>query len=346
MPYKFFIDKYNSFRKQIYLHHPRYQFSYAFAGVGQHSLANLYPCLEYLQVPLKYILSRHIEHARKIAARFPGSTATDEMNDILADRSVRGVLICSRPSMHFSLTREALKAGKHVFVEKPPCRTLNELKELIALDAGLICMTGLQRRFGAINRLIYRHRLTRGAISYTYRYHTGPYPEGHSLTELFIHPLDNIVMLFGETVFAQGQKTGSGAGITYQLMVQHANGVKGMIELSTQYSWAEASEELEINTAGRVVQAQYPHHLKTIEKPAQIFQLPLDKILRTPPRHTIYFDYTGFSPLPSNNSFNVYGFYPELAHFLQAAEAGKGTRWTGLRSLLPVYGLIDQLEKL
>ena len=51
------IDKYKSIRKngilQIASEH-----QFAFIGVGQHSLSNLYPVLQYLGVSLKYIYSR------------------------------------------------------------------------------------------------------------------------------------------------------------------------------------------------------------------------------------------------------------------------------------------------
>ena len=52
----------------------RYQFKYAFLGTGYHSISNLYPCLENLNVPLKYIYSRQVGNAKKLSQRFPGCT--------------------------------------------------------------------------------------------------------------------------------------------------------------------------------------------------------------------------------------------------------------------------------
>jgi D-galactose 1-dehydrogenase len=43
------------------------------------------------------------------------------------------VVICSQPQMHYECARDALLAGKHVFLEKPPCATTAQLDHLAAL---------------------------------------------------------------------------------------------------------------------------------------------------------------------------------------------------------------------
>ncbi|MBW8051210.1 MAG: hypothetical protein FVQ77_12890 [Cytophagales bacterium] len=59
------IEKYKNLRKQNYLNHPlNYKSKFAFIGVGNHSISNLYPCLDYLSVPLK-ISSREISATLK-----------------------------------------------------------------------------------------------------------------------------------------------------------------------------------------------------------------------------------------------------------------------------------------
>ena len=66
MAYKRLIEKYKSIRKQSYLKTlGNYRFKYAFAGVGHHSISNLYPCLESLRVPLSLIYSRAIFQMHK-----------------------------------------------------------------------------------------------------------------------------------------------------------------------------------------------------------------------------------------------------------------------------------------
>ena len=44
------IERYKRFRTEQYLAQI-YQYQYAFVGMGQHSLSNLYPVIRYLQIP-------------------------------------------------------------------------------------------------------------------------------------------------------------------------------------------------------------------------------------------------------------------------------------------------------
>ncbi len=58
---------------------------------------------------------------------------TGEYADILGDASIEVVVVNTPNESHFSYTREALNAGKHVIVEKPFTVTVAEADELIAL---------------------------------------------------------------------------------------------------------------------------------------------------------------------------------------------------------------------
>ncbi len=58
---------------------------------------------------------------------------TGEYADILGDESIEVVVVNTPNETHFSYTREALNAGKHVIVEKPFTVTVAEADELIAL---------------------------------------------------------------------------------------------------------------------------------------------------------------------------------------------------------------------
>jgi predicted dehydrogenase len=56
-----------------------------------------------------------------------GVKAAESFNTILADDRVDVVSIASYDDAHFWHVREAITAGKHVFVEKPLCRSIEEL---------------------------------------------------------------------------------------------------------------------------------------------------------------------------------------------------------------------------
>jgi UDP-2-acetamido-3-amino-2,3-dideoxy-glucuronate N-acetyltransferase len=59
-------------------------------------------------------------------------TCTDN-GQVFQDDGVDGVIVVTPPSLHYRPAKEALTAGKHVFVEKPMAMTYQEGKELVAL---------------------------------------------------------------------------------------------------------------------------------------------------------------------------------------------------------------------
>ncbi len=73
------------------------------------------------------------ELRERFAARYPRARVTAEFDDLLADPDLDGVVIATPVPTHFELARQALLAGKHVFVEKPPATRADEMEELCAL---------------------------------------------------------------------------------------------------------------------------------------------------------------------------------------------------------------------
>src|SRR3954466_5500695 len=63
------------------------------------------------------------------------ATATLDYRDIVRNDDIKVVYICTTPEhTHFPITRDCLKAGKHVLLEKPIAMELWEADELIALS--------------------------------------------------------------------------------------------------------------------------------------------------------------------------------------------------------------------
>jgi predicted dehydrogenase len=69
----------------------------------------------------------------QIGARYPDARTTTNFEDLLADDSVDAVVIATPVPTHYALAKQALEAGKHVFVEKPPAMRAAEMDELVAL---------------------------------------------------------------------------------------------------------------------------------------------------------------------------------------------------------------------
>jgi predicted dehydrogenase len=82
--------------------------------------------------------------ARRAAAEQaqPGIRTTADFDELLADPEVHAVAIATPTSSHFPLAMQALRAGKHVLVEKPMTATAAESEQLVAeaLQRGLTLM--------------------------------------------------------------------------------------------------------------------------------------------------------------------------------------------------------------
>lgn len=74
---------------------------------------------------------------------------TKDYKEILADPEIDAVLICSSTNTHSPISVEAIKAGKHVFCEKPIDHDVDKIKEVIdALkDSKVKYQVGFNRRF-------------------------------------------------------------------------------------------------------------------------------------------------------------------------------------------------------
>jgi len=80
----------------------------------------------------------------RIQGRYPSLKVTSHYEDLMGSNEVDAVAIATPVNTHFNLTRDALKAGKHVFVEKPFTASTAEALELIQLaeKEGLTLMVG------------------------------------------------------------------------------------------------------------------------------------------------------------------------------------------------------------
>jgi predicted dehydrogenase len=79
-----------------------------------------------------------------VTREYPEVRATCDIRDLLADESVDAIVVATPVSSHAALAEQALRAGKHVLVEKPATRTSSESQRLIGLAAarGLVLMVG------------------------------------------------------------------------------------------------------------------------------------------------------------------------------------------------------------
>src|SRR5262245_9208841 len=83
-------------------------------------------------------------HLQPLAERYPHARATNAIEDLLTDDALDAIVIATPVPTHYALAKQALEAGKHVFVEKPPAMRAAEMEELVALaeERSLVLMPG------------------------------------------------------------------------------------------------------------------------------------------------------------------------------------------------------------
>lgn len=338
----YFLSRYKSIQTRSFLTKPvKYKKAYAVIGTGQHSITNLYPCIWHLGIPVKKIYSATKKNADDAAARWNNCQGTNDIEAILNDSSITGVIVAVPAGLQAGMVKKLLEHGKQVFAEKPIGYSLEELKSLIKINQHGICQAGLQRRFAPVIKILKEH--CKNVYSYNYRFCTGAYPEGDSIYDIFIHPVDNVIQLFGKAEIEHMSVQKASGGETWFLFLNH-NGIKGSIELSTHYSWRQSLDEMTVNTATKIFTIRYPGHVSAITKPATLLHVPLEKITRQPVHSHVYLDNTGFIPVAEMNSLQLLGFYPELLNFVTAVERGNATYLEKLESLLPAYEILERMK--
>lgn len=125
-------------------------------------------------------------NAKEAAKKFKANIATTDYEEILTDKNVDLVIICTHHNLHAEYSIKALQAGKAVFVEKPMAINQNELEELVKVIEAikLPFMVGFNRRFSPFAKSIRKHIKNRtNPMIISYRMNAGYIPLDHWVHE-------------------------------------------------------------------------------------------------------------------------------------------------------------------
>jgi predicted dehydrogenase/threonine dehydrogenase-like Zn-dependent dehydrogenase len=126
---------------------------YALVGAGAFGTGMLVPQMARRRDRffLKAIVSRNASQGGNFARANQVEVVTSNIDDVLNDPDVDLAVIATRHHEHAAQMVRALRAGKHVFVEKPLALTWDELSDVVAayraLEAPPLALVGFNRRF-------------------------------------------------------------------------------------------------------------------------------------------------------------------------------------------------------
>ncbi len=125
-----------------------------FIGAGGHSYRNIYPCFQYAPVELVALADHHPEKAAAYARLFGAERWYLTHGELLAQEALDAVFVCTsfdaagRPR-YPSISIEAMRAGCHVWIEKPAAETTAEIKEMqqVSRETGKQVAVGYKKMF-------------------------------------------------------------------------------------------------------------------------------------------------------------------------------------------------------
>ncbi len=226
---------------------------------------------------LASVCSRHLAMAEQAKDQMGFAHATDDYRALLSRDDVQVVSICTPNEDHERMALDAIKAGKHIYLDKPVSTTYESALRIAqaAKDAGVIAQVVLNNRFWPATlrakQLIDEGKIGR-ILGFSSRYlHSGsvdPHrpvgwkqrPQGGVLLDLGSHALDMITWLIGQpesllcelrTLYAS--RPAPGGGVTTELgddqclmLLKLPGGAIGAVEASKIATGAEDELGFEI----------------------------------------------------------------------------------------------------
>ena len=162
--------------------------------------------IERPELELHGVCERDAERAAAFSARTPNVPVFDDLDDLLADPALDAVLVATPPRTHHAIASAALRAGKHVLVEKPLAKTAAEARDLIEIATadGLVLMPGHTFLYSPpVNKI--RELITSGQLGEVYfltssRMNLGKYQSDGVICDLAPHDLSILMYLLDQPV--------------------------------------------------------------------------------------------------------------------------------------------------
>lgn len=237
-------------------------------GCGRFARAFLLPAAKKDEMRFVAVASEHGLSARAAAEKFGFQTVCSSPDDVFAREDIASVFITTPHATHADLVCRALKAGKHVFVEKPLAISraeVNEVERAMAESAGLL-MVGFNRRFSPFAREARKRLRDTGPFSFHYRVNAGIAPDDHWVRSPaqggrvigeVCHFVDLVTFLANsslEEVYAHSSNYDLGAGVEdIQINLRFASGTAGTISYVTSNDAPISKEHLQVWARDQVI---------------------------------------------------------------------------------------------
>jgi scyllo-inositol 2-dehydrogenase (NADP+) len=171
----------------------------------------------FIEAHFGFKLKAITERSKKVAAeRYPDIISYNSNDELLNDDEIELAIVNTPNYTHYDLAKQALKAGKHVLIEKPAAAKLEQIKELFDLgrqqnkqvliyqnrrwDSDFLSIKQVieSGKLGQLSEVTFRFDRFKPAISPKIFKETASTPASGLVFDLGPHLLDQIISLFGK----------------------------------------------------------------------------------------------------------------------------------------------------
>ena len=250
---------------------------FSFIGAGNYATAVLIPAFKASGAHLRSVASSAGVSGLHAGRKFGFDETTTDINRLFADPGTNAVVITTHHDSHARFVLQALAAGKHVFVEKPLCLTLDELVQIEASifvpelpddESGQapIVMVGFNRRFAPqVQKISALLKGVTGPKSFVMTVNAGAIPSNHWTQDPEVgggriigeacHFIDLLRFLAGNRIVSHHvTKMDSATRDSVCISLTFEDGSIGTVHYLANGSKAFPKERLEVFAAGRVLQ--------------------------------------------------------------------------------------------
>jgi predicted dehydrogenase/threonine dehydrogenase-like Zn-dependent dehydrogenase len=249
--------------------------SVAVIGAGNYAARVLLPALAHNQARLWGIASRSGASAAQLGRKFGFAQATTESEMLIGNPQVNTIVIATRHDSHAAYAVQALRAGKHVFVEKPLAITSVQVEEVENAwqasrhERAPLLMVGFNRRFAPhIVRMKALLKDVAGPKSFIITVNAGSVSDKHWTRNASIgggrligegcHFIDLLRHLAGVPITSWELASGAAAGVARDaqatVMLGFADGSTGTLHYLGNGHPSFPKERIEAFAGGKILQ--------------------------------------------------------------------------------------------
>jgi predicted dehydrogenase len=233
-----------------------------FIGCGGHSYRNIFPTFQYAPVDLVAVCDLNRERAEQVGRQFGAPAVYTDYHEMLSREALDAVFIVTgydaqgRP-LYPPIATDALRAGVHAWIEKPPAASAAEIRALqqTSAETGRFVMVGFKKMFFPANvkakSLIMQPDFGRiTSITARYPQPLPPYEDRQESLKMvgfldhIVHPYSVLKYLAGSVQSIHVERSAiNGASVT---AIRFASGAIGSLHLSMGQAGLSPLERTEI----------------------------------------------------------------------------------------------------